>query len=160
MTQKNDTKEKPDGVTETKHFAATITRGPDGKKTVTLKSPRWYRYQISKFKDGEDVTLVIHSRKPKRTEQQNRYYWGAFLPKVAEETGESDLDKLHELFKGKFLTEGIVEVLGEKVRMKKSTTNLSKADFSEYISSIEALTGVTAPPTENWSLPQIHEEPE
>ena len=143
--------EKPDSVTSTQSFAAVIRRDGTEKKLV-IKSPRWYTHQIQKFRDGEDVTLVIHNRKPKRTEQQNRYYWGAYLPLIAEEAGEKDLDRLHELFKGKFLTEGIVEVLGQKVRMKKSTAQLSKVEFSEYIMAIESETGVTAPPTESFGL--------
>ncbi len=109
----------------------------------------------SNSKVDEEVTLVIHNKKPKRTEQQNRYYWGVYLPLIAEETGEHDLDRLHELFKGKFLTQGVVEVLGEKVRMKKSTTELAIQEFSAYIMDIEALTGVKAPPTESYGLESL-----
>jgi len=149
-------KDKPDrdvtGITYTQNFAAEVRKGPNGKKTIVLKSPRWYHFQVSKFKEGEEVTLVIHSRKPKRSEQQNRYYWGVYLPMISEHTGEPDLDKLHELFKGKFLTKGVVEVLGEKVRLKKSTTELGVGDFCQYVMDIETLTGVIAPPTENYGL--------
>lgn len=160
MTKTNaDKKEKPEGATYTQSFAGVIRKGPDGKRLI-VKSQRWYQHQLNKFKDGENVTLVIHNRKPKRTEQQNRFYWGAYLPKIAEETGEKDLDRLHELFKGKFLTEGVVEVLGEKVRMKKSTTALSVGDFSQYITDIENLTGVVPPPTENYDLALLRESDE
>jgi len=153
MKTKKATKEreKPDGVTYTERFAGVIEK-VDGKKKLTLKSPRWYHFQISKFKEGQEVTLVIHTRKPQRSEQQNRYYWGVYLPMVSEHTGEPDLDKLHELFKGKFLTKGVFEVLGEKVRLKKSTTELGVGDFCSYILDIETLTGVKAPPTENFGL--------
>ncbi len=139
-------------VTQTQTFAGVIRKGPNGKKKLIVKSPRWYEFQISKFHDGEQVTLEVHNSKPKRSEQQNRYYWGAYLPLIAEERGEPDLDRLHELFKGKFLTKGIVEVLGEKVRMKKSTTELGVGDFCQYIINIEAMTGIQAPPTENYDL--------
>ena len=94
--------EKPQ-VTYTQSFAAQVKVGK-----LYMKSQRWYDYQLSKFKDGENVTLVIHNKKPKRTEAQNSFYWGVYLPLIAEETGEKDLDRLHELFKGKFLTEGVV----------------------------------------------------
>jgi len=147
----NKEKEKPDGVTYTNSFAAVIRKGLKGKAMI-VKSPRWYHHQLQKYKEGEEVTLMIHNRKPKRTEQQNRYYWGIYLPEIAKETGESDLDKLHELFKGKFLTKGIFEVLGQKVRMKGSTTGLGVVEFCQYVIDIEALTGVKAPPTENYGL--------
>lgn len=148
---------KPEGVTHTQSFAAVIRKGPDGKKRLIVKSQRWYLHQLSKFRDREEVTLVIHNRRPKRTEQQNRYYWGVYLPLIAREKNEPDLDRLHELFKVKFLTEGVVEVLGEKVRMKKSTTELGVGEFCQYILDIEHLTEVEAPPTENYGLKGLRE---
>ena len=151
MNKVDKTKEQPDGVTYSQSFAGVIRACSSGKKLI-IRSQSWYQHQLNKFRDGENVTLIIHTRKPKRTGQQNRYYWGVYLPKIAEETGENDLDRLHELFKGKFLTEGIVDVLGEKVRMKKSTTALSIVDFCEYIMAIESHTGIQAPPTENYDL--------
>lgn len=142
---------KPESVTYSQSFAGVIKKdGP--KAALVVKSQMWYQHQLGKFRDGEQVTLVIHNRRPKRTEQQNRYYWGVYLPLIASETGEADLDRLHELFKGKFLTSGVVEVLGQKVRMKKSTTSLSVSDFCQYILDIETDTQIAAPPTENWDL--------
>lgn len=149
-------KEKPEGVTYTQSFAAVIKADGPNKRLI-VRSPRWYAHQINKFKDGEEVSLVVHNRKPKRSEQQNRYYWGVWLPLIAKETGEANLDRLHELFKGKFLTQGVVEVLGEKVRLKKSTTELSISEFCQYIMDIEAETGIEAPPTENYGLPALKE---
>ena len=151
MKEKN-----PEKITQTQSFAAII-RKEQGHSKLIIKSQRWYEYQLDKFKDGTEVTLVVHNRKPKRTVAQNNYYWGVFLPLVADETGEKDLDRLHELFKGKFLTEGIVEVLGEKVRMKKSTTELGVGEFCRFIMDIEGLTGVEAPPTENYGLLELKE---
>lgn len=136
-------------VVETKDFAAKIIL-KDGKKTLQISSQSYYQHQINKFREGEVVTAYISSRKPKRTIQQNRYYWGVYLPLIAEETGERNLDRLHKLFTGKFLTEEIIEVLGERVRMVKSTTTLSKSQFSEYIMAIEAETGIEAPPAKNF----------
>ena len=154
----SDSKSKNPSVTYTQSFAAVIRNDPDSAtKKLVIKAVRWYQHQLQKFKDDENVTLIIHNRKPKRTLAQNAYYWGAYLPLIAEETGESDLDRLHELFKGKFLTLGVVEVLGEKVRMKKSTTELSVSEFSQYIMDIQVLTGVEAPPTENYDLGPLNQ---
>lgn len=152
-------------VTRTQSFTARIVEGRDGNRILRVSSPAWYRHQLNKFPAGTKGTLEFHTQKPKRTDQQNRYYWGVYLPLIAKETGEHDLDGLHELFKGKFLTEGIVEILGQKVRKKKSTTELGIAEFSEFIMNIEAETGIEAPPTENYGLeplgtnPNIHSEP-
>lgn len=138
-------------ITDTKDFSATIQE-VDGKKILAISHRNWYDTQINKFRVGEKVSIYVSSRRPKRSEAQNRYYWGVYLPLIAEETGERDLDRLHKLFSGKFLTTGIVEVLGEKVRLTKSTTTLSKNDFSEYIMAIEAETGVQAPPTQEYEI--------
>lgn len=149
---KTNIKENPDNVTYSQGFAAVIQPDPAGGKKLVLKSPRWYAHQINKFKEGEEVTLMIHNRKAKRSEQQNAYYWGVYLPIISKETGEQNIDRLHELFKGMFLTTGVVKVLGKPVRMKKSTTELNKVEFSEYIMAIAAETSIEAPPTENYGL--------
>lgn len=145
-------------ITRSQSFAAVVRKSKvDGRASLNVVSNRFFQHQLNKFQDEEKVTLEIHNRKPKRTEQQNRYYWGAYLPIIAKETGEHDLDALHELFKGKFLSDGIVEVLGEKVRKKKSTTDLGVGDFCEFIMNIQALTGIEPPPTENWELAPLRE---
>lgn len=154
--KKKPTKQKTKesiSITFSQPFAAVIKTNPQtGKKELVVKSKMYYQHQVNKFKEGETVTLEIHTRKAKRTDAQNRYYWGVYLPLIANETGERNLDSLHNLFSGKFLTEGIVEVLGQKVRLKKSTTALGVGEFCQYIMDIEAETGVEAPPTENYDL--------
>ena len=140
-------------ITRSQPFAARIGVADDGvTKKLVISSKTWYQHSLNKFKAGESVTLEIHNRKAKRTEAQNRYYWGVYLPLIAKETGEHNLDRLHELFKGKFLTQGVVEVLGQKVRMKKSTTELGVGEFCEFIMNIEAEIGIEAPPTESYEL--------
>ena len=127
-----------------------------GRKRLRLYSEKFYQHQINKFKVGDKVSIYLTNKRPKRTEQQNRYYWGVYLPLIAEKTGEGDLDSLHTLFKGKFLTQGIKKVLGHATRITKSTTELSTSEFCEYIMNIENLTQVEAPPTENYSLEPLN----
>lgn len=138
-----------DSITETKDFAGVIAE-ENGKKTLKLSSPVWYRHQLNKFRVGEKVSLYLSTRKPKRTIQQNRYLFGVYYPLIARETGEHNIERLHAFFKGKFLTQGIVEVFGQKVRMTRSSTELSKSEFSEFIMNIEAETEIQAPPTKNY----------
>ena len=145
-------------ITRSQPFAAHIGLKENGvAKALVIDSKAWFQHQLNKFKVGESVTLEIHNRRAKRTEAQNRYYWGVFLPLVAKETGEHNVERLHALFSGKFLTEGIVEVLGQKTRLKRSTTELGVGEFCEYIMNIEAETGVEAPPTENYDLAPLAE---
>lgn len=128
-------------------FGATI-EVVDGKKRLKIEAEPYFRTCISKFNEGEKLSLTVTSHKGKRTTQQNRYYW-AYLGMIHEETG-NEIEDLHELFKGKFLDRGIVEVFGEKVRRKKSTTDLSINDFSDYIRKIELFTGILCPDTQGY----------
>ena len=132
----------------TKSFLGHI-REKDGLKHFEMASPLYHQHELNKFKTGEEVSIIYTSKKPKRTEAQNSYYWGVYLPLISAETG-NDIDDLHVLFKGMFLSKGVIEVLGHKVRKAKSTTELTAGQFTEYIQRIEELTGVLAPPTENY----------
>lgn len=160
MVKKTEKKPKSASITYSQPFAATIHKGPDGVNKLKIASQRWYHYQLSKFKDGEKVTLEVHNMRPKRSDQQNRYYWGVYLPLIAEKSGEEQrskkyIDILHRRFAGEFLGQGIYESYGKKVRLTKSTTELSVSDFCKYIMDIEELTGIEAPPTENYDLPAL-----
>lgn len=135
----------------TKPFAGTIVE-KNGVKGFVFNSKTYYQHEINKFKDGEKVTLEITSKRPKRTEQQNRYLWGVYYALISEETGEQDIEGLHTYFKGMFLTKEIKEVRGQKVRITESTTNLSVGQFCNYVLKIQAETGIEAPPTENYGL--------
>lgn len=139
-------------ITDTKDFAGVIEKDEEGKNKLRILSPVWYQHQLNKMKVGEKVSIYLSTRRPKRSEAQNRYYWGVYLPLIANETGERNIEKLHALFSGLFLTEGIYTVLDKQVRIKKSTTELSVSQFIAYIMDIEAETGIEAPPTENFSF--------
>lgn len=98
--------------------------------------------------DGKEFALTIDERKPTRSENQNRYYW-LYLRVIASETGYTD-GELHSMFKGKFLTKEIKEVMGQKVRITRSTTELTKSEFAEYILEIQNFTGILPPDTDNF----------
>lgn len=98
--------------------------------------------------DGKEFVLSIDERKPKRSERQNAYLW-LYIGLIADETGYTK-DEVHSLMKGKFLTREIKEVMGQKVRITKSTTELSKSEFSEYIMEISAFCGIEPPNTDEF----------
>src|SRR5574343_690791 len=102
MAKKPKNEDPRNKIIYTQGFAAVIKKDERGMNKLIVKSQRWYQHQLNKFKNGENVSLMIHNEKPKRTERQNRYYWGEYLPLIAKEKNEPDLDRLHELFKGKF----------------------------------------------------------
>jgi len=135
-------------ITKTQKFKAIIRKGSKGN-VLAVKATNWYQNELNKFEDGEEVIISLSNKKPKRSDQQNRYYW-LYLGIISTETGEQDIEALHELFKGKFLGRKIKEVLGYNVLVKGSTTKLDKLEFCDYIRAIENLTGVQAPSVENY----------
>lgn len=80
-----------------------------------------------------------------RRSAQNRLYW-KWLKELADhinfhkpETDEhiySD-DDMHEYFRQNLLPKNIVEVFGQFVEKRKTTTKLSVKEFSEYLNQIE-----------------------
>jgi hypothetical protein len=114
-----------------------ITWKSEDHKNLFLK---WLR----QFDDNQ-YRLCIEDVKEKRSDQQNRYYWGVYLPLISEETGHTT-EELHSLFKGMFLSE-VKSILGKPTRISKSTSKLKKGEFCEYIINIETETGIQAPDT-------------
>jgi len=142
----------------THEFGAYIKKSKtDGKKSLVVLDKNYYQSELEKFSDGEQVTLFVSNRKKKRTERQNRYYWGVYLPLIKTETGEDNLQALHEYFKTMFLTENQIDVFGKSVTLYKSTTKLTTYEFSQFIMSIASETGITEPQTEIFGLIPLKE---
>jgi len=134
--------------TTTQIFSGKIMQ-KEGRKVISWNSPDFVKFQIEKFTVGTNITAYLSSKKPLRSLQQNNYYW-MYLKLIEDETGNSSQD-LHNYFKGKYLSNGITEVYGHKVRKTKSTTNLNKSEFAEYLMSIEAESGIALPSTEEFN---------
>jgi hypothetical protein len=135
---------------QNKQFAGTIVQEDGKRNRLKLNAPDYYHHALNQFKPGDYITITLTNKRPKRTVSQNNYYWGAYLPAIAAETGEYDLDALHELFKGKFLSKESVETPWGVATKVKSTTELSVLEFSEFIEKIAALTNIQPPPTSHY----------
>lgn len=135
---------------ETATFAATV-RQIDGKNTIELSAAPYYRTWLAKHtKPGDIVSMSLTLKKPKRTQRQNNYYW-VYISEIASETG-NDPEELHELFKARFLGLGVKVVLGEEITRNRSTTELSRLEFGEYIDKVADFTGIQPPPPENYRI--------
>jgi hypothetical protein len=135
---------------QNRHFAGIVVQEAPNKNRVKINAPQYYQHCINAFKAGDWITITVTNKRPKRTVSQNNYYWGAYLPAIAEETGEFDVQLLHERFKKAFLLISEKMVYGEVVYKTKSTTDLSVLEFGEFMEKIHALTGIEPPPTENY----------
>lgn len=87
------------------------------------------------LKPGE-YTVEIKRNRPIRSLSQNRYYF-AILKVIAAETGEYDIDRLHELCKKKFNGELMKLPKSGMEQIGLSTSNLDSAEFTAYINRVK-----------------------
>ena len=97
--------------------------------------------------EGKQARLSIEIPSIKRSVAQNNYYWGVYLPLISEETGD-DVLSLHEYFKRAFLGGEVGRVLDEDIKLYKSTTELTKGEFVEYLDQIFKKTEIPPPSTD------------
>ena len=107
-------------------------------------------HSFKKKNEGETFKVEFDDNLPSRTQKQNRFYW-KYLEIIAEETGNNK-DTLHLLFKNMFLSKGADEAFGKAVRKTRSTTDLNKKEFTEYIKQIERKTEIPAPDPQLFDL--------
>lgn len=97
--------------------------------------------------EGKYIEITLKRARSKRSDAQNRYYWGCVVPII--QAAIKDLGTLmtrkevhDEILKKKFLNyELLANINGEEIcRKYKSTTELTKTEFSEYIAQIQQWT--------------------
>jgi hypothetical protein len=88
---------------------------------------------------GYELKIV---KKNRRSLSQNAYYWSAVVPLVRE--GLQDLghdltlEETHDFLKGRFNAKEIINTdTGEVISVPRSTTELNKTQFGEYIEKIQ-----------------------
>lgn len=80
-------------------------------------------------------SVEIKQYRKNRSGAQNRTYW-AWLRVLGDEIGHSD-DEMHELFRGRFLGYEEKTIMGQVVRITKSSRKLTVQDFASYLVQIE-----------------------
>lgn len=95
----------------------------------------------SKQYPGKDVAIRFERKSSKRSDPQNRYYWGCVVREVCvrlRQLGHQWItdEDCHEFLKLKFNFEQIVGEGGEVMELPKSTTGLTKTEFGEYIDRV------------------------
>ena len=131
---------------------AKIEQLENGQKKFKLLSPEWFNnIVIQKCRPG-NYLVILEELKENRSLSQNALYW-VYLSVISEETGNYPED-LHDFFKIRFLPKKIVKIKGRKhqydLEKTKSTTELDKNEFSEYMKKIESMTEIPIPDSEKW----------
>ena len=93
-------------------------------------------FEILKTRKPKVYAIEIKEVNKKRSLDANKYYW-AVLGIIASETGNTD-NRLHKYFKDELLAKEEVKFpqTGEVKEVAKSTTELDKFDFYEYVERI------------------------
>ena len=104
-----------------------------GGKVEFLNLPLFNR-DLKQY-EGRDAFVVLHPYKDKRSQNQNRYYWGVVMKLLSDELGYLP-DEMHEVMKQKFLNVRDVKVGTVKYQIPESTTKLTTTDFEDYVSKI------------------------
>lgn len=112
--------------------------------------------------EGKEVEVSIRKKRAYRSSPQNRYYHGCVIPalRYAMEAKGYIVSKedVHELLKYKFLKGELISIsTGEVIPTIGSTTKLTKSDFMDYITQIQAYAAaeydcIIPEPNENLSI--------
>ncbi len=97
------------------------------------------------LKENEGKVYRIEPEVNTRSLSQNKLYW-KFLGVIEFETGQN-ADDMHEYFRRKLLLPKFITVNGEEIKIPRSTTELSKTEFGEYMEKISAMVDVPIPDT-------------
>ena len=101
------------------------------------------------------MAVKVEPFKAKRSDLQNRYYWGWVLAQIEQELENRGIvivceddrevpytkDLLHEIFKTKLLTKEVINTTSKTGESRElilyySTTELSSAQFSDYVERV------------------------
>lgn len=118
-----------------------IFYGKTNGETVQIDNPPKFKEFISSLKDSR-IEVKIRKYVKSRTLPQNSLYW-LQLQFLGKETGEDDIDGLHNYFKARFLIDR-----SGKIPKIKSTAKLKTTEFTEYLEKISrevSRIGITLP---------------
>ena len=94
-----------------------------------------YRKQFDAYLkrfDGHEVEVEVRKRRSKRSDKQNRYWWGVLVATLAQHTGYT-ADEMHEALKAKFIAREDVTLGLMRIG---STAKLNTVDFAELVDKV------------------------
>ena len=108
---------------------------------------------LQNLRENEGKQYRIELDISTRSMSQNKLYW-LYLEVIEKETGNS-ADNLHQLFRRTLLPPKFIkiEIKGKKqeIKIPKSTTELKKNEFCDYMDKICAETNIPIPDSEKWN---------
>jgi len=126
-------------------------------RKIVWNAPRLIQWFLQeKAKLGDNISAKFTVKRPKRSEEQNNFFH-LYLSLISISSGHT-IRELKGWYKGKFLSQGISEVFGDKVRVVKSSAELNISEFCELVNLIEEFTGIPTPDPKMFNVPLTHDE--
>lgn len=100
------------------------------------ESPKAFKEAFYPF-EKKRVLLSLRKYQEKRSNPQNRYYFGVVVKIIGLFIGEADPEAVHDMLKNQFNYE-IKVVGGKEIRVPQSTADLDTDAFAQYIERIRA----------------------
>jgi hypothetical protein len=108
-------------------FAGTIDKGK-----LILDQPQRYLVHLAKY-EGKRIEVILRKRRSKRSDAQNRWYWGVCVEILANHCGY-DPEELHDALKIKFLSDRTVDDKG--LMRVGSTARMTTDEFIGYTNKV------------------------
>jgi len=108
-------------------FHGSITKG-----CLTLDNPERYLVYMAGL-EGKRVELVLRKKRSKRSDGQNKYYFGVVVKILANHCGYEP-EELHEALKIRFLSDRREDDHG--LMKVHSTAKLSTDEFTQYVNRV------------------------
>lgn len=109
-----------------------IFTGSINKGKLILDQPERYLVHLASL-NNRRVELILRKRRSKRSDSQNKYYWGVIIEILANHCGY-EADQMHEALKYRFLSDRQED---EKGLIKiGSTATLTTDEFIRYTNEI------------------------
>lgn len=91
--------------------------------------------------EGKNVEVIVRRKRAKRSDNQNRYYWGVIIPIIHSELvnlgHRLNSEEVHFFLKQKFNYKTVATKEGELIgEIPQSTATLNKLEFMEYVDKI------------------------
>lgn len=113
----------------------------DEKGVFHLHNQQRFREWARKH-PAKDVACRFERKRARRSDPQNRYYWGVVIKEISirlRDLGHEWLEDndVHDMMKLKFNTEQMVSEHGEVLDLPKSTAGLTTTQFIEYTERVK-----------------------
>ena len=118
-------------------------------KDGVITLPKRLRKEVTSAFEGKNIEVVFKRKRKRRSDNQNRYYWGVVIPEIvramidlgneALQQGNTEHGELvHEYLKHNLLDNGeeIMGIEGVIIKLPPSTTKCTTVDFMDFVERV------------------------